>query len=37
MAAEKAADIIRGLPPVHESADYWLDEHWQERQRLVEP
>jgi choline dehydrogenase len=37
MAAEKAADIIRGRPLLTESADYWLDEQWQHRQRIGQP
>jgi choline dehydrogenase len=37
MVAEKAADIIRGLPALHDSADYWLDAHWQARQRSGAP
>jgi choline dehydrogenase len=37
MAAEKAADMIRNRPPLQESADYWLDEHWQDRQRIAVP
>ena len=37
MAAEKAADIIRGRSPLTGSADYWTDEKWQERQRAGSP
>jgi choline dehydrogenase len=37
MAAEKAADMIRGRPQLTESADYWLDEQWQDRQRINAP
>ena len=37
MAAEKAADIIRGRSPLTGSAEYWTDEKWQERQRAGSP
>jgi choline dehydrogenase len=37
MAAEKAADMIRGRPVMHDSADYWIDEKWTTRQRISEP
>jgi hypothetical protein len=37
MVAEKAADIIRGRPALHEKADVWLDDQWQERQRIASP
>jgi choline dehydrogenase len=37
MAAEKAADIIRGRSPLTGSAEYWTDEKWQERQRTGSP
>jgi len=37
MAAEKAADMIRGRPQLTESADYWLDEQWKDRQRINAP
>ena len=37
MAAEKAADMIRGRAPMRESADYWIDEQWQDRQRIAAP
>jgi len=37
MAAEKAADMIRQRPPLTDSADYWLDEQWQDRQRIAAP
>jgi len=37
MAAEKAADMIRGRVPLRESADFWTDENWQDRQRLAAP
>ena len=38
MLAERAADMILGsslLPPLHNSV--WIDEHWQQRQRIGEP
>lgn len=38
MVAEKAADLILGksaLPPA--GVDVWIDEHWQQQQRLGEP
>ncbi len=34
MAAEKAADMIRGRRPLMETAPYWIDEHWRECQRF---
>ena len=37
MAAEKAADIIRGRPSLRDSADYWIDQQWQHRQRMTAP
>ena len=37
MAAEKAADIIRGRRRLTEQADYWLDEQWQNQQRVAAP
>ena len=37
MAAEKAADMIRGRPALNEKADCWIDEHWRERQRTGTP
>jgi choline dehydrogenase len=37
MVAEKAADIIRGRPVETSAAEYWIDEHWQERQRAGTP
>jgi choline dehydrogenase len=37
MVAEKAADMILGQPPAHEAADVWIDEHWQDRQRIASP
>jgi choline dehydrogenase len=37
MAAEKAADMIRGRPPMSESADFWIDDHWRDRQRVGTP
>jgi choline dehydrogenase len=37
MAAEKAADMIRGRPPLSDAADYWIDEQWRERQRRSAP
>lgn len=37
MAAEKVADMIRGRRPLTETADYWIDEHWRERQRIGTP
>ncbi len=37
MAAEKAADLIRGRPALSDSAEYWIDKHWQERQRVGTP
>lgn len=37
MAAEKAADLIRSREPLHEPADFWIDEHWQDRQRVGAP
>jgi choline dehydrogenase len=38
MLAEKAADIIRGLPPLPASnAPYWLDPKWETRQRERNP
>ena len=38
MLAERVADMILGsslLPPLHNSV--WIDEHWQQRQRIGEP
>ena len=38
MLAERVADMILGgslLPPLHNSV--WIDEHWQQRQRMGEP
>jgi len=38
MVAEKAADLIRGRPPLPASnAPYWLDSEWQTRQRQGTP
>ena len=37
MAAEKAADIIRGRTPLKSHAPYWVDEKWGERQRVGTP
>ncbi len=38
MVAEKAADLIKGVEPLSPSdAPYYLDEHWQDRQRPGEP
>ncbi len=37
MAAEKAADMIRGLPPLADAADFWIDDRWQQRQRAAAP
>ncbi len=37
MAAEKAADMIRGRPPLSDPADYWIDEQWLHRQRPTAP
>ena len=37
MAAEKAADIIRGKTPVKSDKPYWIDESWQVRQRPGTP
>jgi choline dehydrogenase len=37
MAAEKAADIVRGRPALQDDQDYWIDEQWQERQRPGSP
>ena len=37
MAAEKAADIIRGRPALSADVDVWIDERWAERQRLNPP
>ena len=37
MAAEKAADIIRGRPSLRDSVEYWIDEQWQHRQRMTAP
>jgi choline dehydrogenase len=37
MAAEKVADMIRGKPPLSDPADFWIDEKWQERQRITAP
>ncbi len=37
MAAEKAADMIRGRQPLKESAPVWIDERWQDRQRIGKP
>ena len=37
MAAEKAADMIRGRPRLSDPADYWIDEQWLHRQRPSAP
>ncbi|MCV6610488.1 MAG: choline dehydrogenase [Amphritea sp.] len=38
MVAEKAADMILGKTALPEAGvDVWIDEHWQEKQRLGEP
>jgi choline dehydrogenase len=37
MVAEKAADMILGRQPAHEASDVWIDEHWQDRQRIRSP
>jgi len=37
MAAEKAADIIRGREPLESNAGFWIDEHWNDRQRTGTP
>ncbi|MEH6476031.1 MAG: choline dehydrogenase [Sneathiella sp.] len=38
MAAEKAADQIKGVAPLKANqAPYWIDENWQEQQRLRQP
>ena len=33
MVAEKAADIVRGKTPLRDDAEFWIDEHWHDRQR----
>ena len=37
MVAEKAADIIRGRPALADGPEFWVDEHWRERQRPGTP
>jgi choline dehydrogenase len=38
MVAEKAADLILGNTPLHdENAEFWIDDHWQDRQRVGSP
>ena len=37
MAAEKAADMIRGMQPLKEIAPVWIDEQWRDRQRIRAP
>ncbi len=37
MVAERAADLIRGRPPLSDPAEYWVDEQWQQRQRISAP
>jgi choline dehydrogenase len=37
MAAEKAADIIRGRVPLKSHSKYWIDKKWGERQRVGTP
>jgi choline dehydrogenase len=34
MAAEKAADMIRGRKPLTSAAEFWIDDQWRERQRI---
>lgn len=37
MAAEKAADIIRGRSPLKSHADFWVDDKWRDQQRTDTP
>jgi choline dehydrogenase len=37
MVAEKVADMIRERTPERQAPDYWIDERWQDRQRINSP
>jgi len=37
MAAEKAADVIRGRRVLRSDANYWIDESWRDQQRSRSP
>lgn len=37
MVAERAADLIRGIPPQRQEVDVWLPKDWQSSQRADDP